>query len=577
LSIQADPRSPERGQYAFLQDIVRQVAYETISKRDRKSKHLAAAEFLAATWSSEEDEVAEIVAAHYLDAYDAAPQDGDAGQIRARAGEMLVRAAERAASLAANAEAQRAFERAIELTEEPLVEAQLHERAGISAYAGTRADEAARHWERSIDLFESAGETHAPARVSARLAEVLWDRGRLEQGLESMQRSLDVLSQEAPDEGVAMLSAQVGRFLFFAGENALGLQRIEEALGFAETLGLPEVLSQALNTRALIIAATGRTQEGLLLLRHALEVALEHDKPSAALRAYYNLADQLSMLDRYEEAVERARNGLALARKVGNRYWEWSLLAFGYPGFALGHWDDVLESRSALPESDWSQARLAFACILNSAVRICIHRGRLEEAARMIELAGELEDSADVQERAYHASAKAALLLASGEASAALRSAEAAWAFRDSQGLNHEAVKEAFVVAVQAALQTGAVERADELLTTVEALAPGHRSHFLDAQLSRFRAQLALRRNEVDEAERRFMSAVGLLRELATPFFLAVVQLEYAEWLIAEHRAEDAGPLLAEADAVFERLDARPWLRRAEQAAGAGAVTGGRS
>ena len=44
--MQADPRSPERGQYAFLQDIVKRVAYETLSLRDRKAKHLAAAEFL---------------------------------------------------------------------------------------------------------------------------------------------------------------------------------------------------------------------------------------------------------------------------------------------------------------------------------------------------------------------------------------------------------------------------------------------------------------------------------------------------------------------------------------------------
>ena len=48
LSVQADPRSPERGQYAFLQDIVKQVAYETISRRERKAKHLAAAEYLLA-------------------------------------------------------------------------------------------------------------------------------------------------------------------------------------------------------------------------------------------------------------------------------------------------------------------------------------------------------------------------------------------------------------------------------------------------------------------------------------------------------------------------------------------------
>ncbi len=36
LSVQADPRSPERGQYAFLQDIVKRVAYETLSRRSGK-------------------------------------------------------------------------------------------------------------------------------------------------------------------------------------------------------------------------------------------------------------------------------------------------------------------------------------------------------------------------------------------------------------------------------------------------------------------------------------------------------------------------------------------------------------
>src|SRR5207245_1671304 len=46
LSIQADPRSPEHGQYGFLQDLVRRVAYETLSKRERKARHLAAAAYL---------------------------------------------------------------------------------------------------------------------------------------------------------------------------------------------------------------------------------------------------------------------------------------------------------------------------------------------------------------------------------------------------------------------------------------------------------------------------------------------------------------------------------------------------
>ncbi len=43
LTLQTDLRSPERGQYAFVQALIREVAYNTLAKRDRKRRHLAAA------------------------------------------------------------------------------------------------------------------------------------------------------------------------------------------------------------------------------------------------------------------------------------------------------------------------------------------------------------------------------------------------------------------------------------------------------------------------------------------------------------------------------------------------------
>jgi tetratricopeptide (TPR) repeat protein len=131
---------------------------------------LAAAQFLGSAWSAEEDEIVEVVAAHYLDAYQAAPDDPDAAELKSKAFEMLVRAAERAASLGANAEAQRAFERAGELTDDALAQAELHERAGVMASIGGRQDDAAANLERASELFESAGATHPAARVSARIA-----------------------------------------------------------------------------------------------------------------------------------------------------------------------------------------------------------------------------------------------------------------------------------------------------------------------------------------------------------------------------------------------------------------------
>ena len=76
LGLQSDPRSPEHGQYGFLQDMLRHVAYETLPKRERRAKHLESAEHLTATLG--EDEVVEVVASHLLEAYRLDPEAEDA-------------------------------------------------------------------------------------------------------------------------------------------------------------------------------------------------------------------------------------------------------------------------------------------------------------------------------------------------------------------------------------------------------------------------------------------------------------------------------------------------------------------
>src|SRR5205807_3621145 len=110
LGVQADPRSPEHGQYGFLQDLLRHVAYETLSKRERRARHLAAAAHLSAAFAADEDEVIEVIASHYLAAHETGPDAADAAEIKEKARAMLARAGERAASLAAAAEARRYFE-----------------------------------------------------------------------------------------------------------------------------------------------------------------------------------------------------------------------------------------------------------------------------------------------------------------------------------------------------------------------------------------------------------------------------------------------------------------------------------
>ncbi|TML72040.1 MAG: zinc-ribbon domain-containing protein [Actinobacteria bacterium] len=558
LALSSDPMSPERGQYAFLQDLVRKVAYDTLTRKERKTLHLAAAGYLRSL--GEEEEVVEVVAAHYLDAYQAAPEEAD--EVRAQAREMLVRAGERAASLGANAEAQAHFERAAELTDDPIAEAELYERAGAIAHAAARTEDAAAYFERAIALFEAEGASHPAARVSARLAESMWDRGRLEQGLETMDRAFEVLSREEPDADLASLAAQLARFSFFAGNLDLGLQRIETALDMAEALALPEVLSNALQTKALILAARGRENESLALLRCALEKALEHDKPSAALRAYYNLADALGHVDRYEEGAQTVRDGVALARRVGSRYWERSFAGQGYPFFALGAWDELVVMTASLMEEEWSQARPAFSNLLTMGVAVNVHRDAVDAAAELVARLEEMGSSADVQERSSYAGGQARLLLAQGRVEEALRTADGAIEGALTLGVTQEYVKELIVVAIEAALALGDLSRADELVAFVDGLPPGRSPQFLQAHSSRFRARLASTRGDATEADRLFKRAAGLFREIAVPFYLAVTLLEHVEALGEHGQATDAEPLATEAREIFERLGAAPLLQR---------------
>jgi tetratricopeptide (TPR) repeat protein len=440
----------------------------------------------------------------------------------------------------------------------------------MMARVGGRSDEGRVHYERAVELFEQHGATHPAARVSARLGEVMWDTGRLREALDRMDAALGLLAAEEADADVAALAAQVGRFQFFAGELEVALERIETALGLAEALGLPEVLSQAVNTKAMILSNQGRVGEAGALVRFALDVALEHDIPSAALRGYNNVADLEARSDRYEQAAAEYRDGLALSRRVGSRAQEWMFLGQTYPLYSLGRWDEALAQAAEVPEEAFSQTRFPFVCFLGNSVTIHCHRGELDAATELIERYAVLRDSADMTERASYAHPEAVLLLARARPADALRVASGGWEVRHAAGFSSESIKETFAVAVDAALVLGDTSRAEQLVADVEAVRSGT-PQSMRAQATRFRARMAAAAGDDERADRLFRGAASLLRELATPFPMAVVMLEHAEWLAARGRSADGEAGLAEARTIFERLRAAPWI---ERAAGVSATSG---
>jgi class 3 adenylate cyclase len=546
FGVQADPRSPEHGQYGFLQDLLRKVAYETLAKADRKMRHLAAAAFLEEHLA--EQEVVEVVASHYLAAYEAAPDAEDAAAIRAKAGDQLARAGERAASLGANEEGERYFAQAAELAEDLLAKAELDEQAGRLAWLAARGEQARAYLDQALAVFEAEGLTGRAARISAILAELDHRDGHPPEAVARLEAALEALAGEDPDEDVAYAAAQLGRFLVLNYQHELAAPRLEFALELAEALRLPNVFAHALTSKSLLFSQHNRLEEARILLEGALDLALANDLHGAAVRAMNNLAVNYESNDQYKAAAELSDRGLELARRVGDRIWEEQFLLGPISAHVLlGQWDVALAREAELGrEGDHSlKAPLVIAeCA----------RGEVARARSRLDSAADLRVSEDVQARSGYLFAEAHVLGAEGKPREALASLEPV--LTGGFGVTFLIMKLSLVEALEAAFALGDTDKLEEFLGSIEALRPGDRPRLLEAHARRFRSKL-----NGDEAGYR--AAASLFRELELPFWLAATLLEHGE-------ASGSAHLLAEARELFSQLGATPWLERAQASLPAG-------
>ena len=554
LGIQADPRSPEHGQYSFLQDLIRHVAYETLSKRERRAKHLAAAAHLESAFPDEE-EIVEVLASHYLDAYQAAPEAEDADEIRTKAHEKLARAGDRAASLAAAREAQRYFEQAAELTGDDVMAAGLQVRAGQMATRRVRYDESRALFERAHSTFQSAGLSHPAARASARLAEVDFYEGHVAEAVARLEHVLETLSSEEPDEDVADVAAQLGRFLGLSGRLDEALPQLERALTLAEALELPEVFVEALISKGTLLGRMSRQHEAEILVGAALERAVAGDHLTAAHRAANNLAAMLETRDAFSESKDISGRGIEIARRIGDRRTEEFMRAGSVStDVALGRWEEALAIAEDVDPTAAYGVQAAYV------VEVDCQRGKVAEARERLGRYTAALDVDDPQVRTMYLLAETIVLRAEGNARHALETAEQAMEQALSRvGVGFIGWKFLCVEALECAFELGDTPKLEGLLDRIEASRAGERSPMLVAHAARFRAKLE---PDASRADARFRRAEALFRESGLVFPLAVTQLEDAERLVAAGRSADAGPLLDEARETFERLEASPWVER---------------
>jgi class 3 adenylate cyclase/tetratricopeptide (TPR) repeat protein len=553
-----DPRSPERGQYQFLQALLRTVAYGTLARRARKAKHLAAARHLERTWPGEARDIAEVLASHYLEAISADPDAEDAATLRSLAREKLTAAGQAAASLALGPEADRYFEHAASLADDDAERGALLEQAGHALWRSGEGEVAEQRLRSAIELYgdsDPANERRATVALAGLLRHHL---GRLEDArslLEPLRAADDDADPVVSAQALAGLSAVVA----FAGELDEALPLLEDALTTLEHEQAWSALADALVTRGIYLIWRGRQQEGTGVLRQALSLAEDHDATSVALRARMNLTQLSLESDQLTRAVEQAQEVLAIARERGDRPLERK--AHGiltWPLAVLGRWDEAASVGSLLiAEEQYVDALFAAA----SMIWIASARGDEQTIERCRTLAVERRGSSYVDTRVCADSVFARDALHRGEPEEALKLTLTALS---EPGVSGDALRESYEISVEAAIALGDAAAIAEVEGFVAGLPPALATPVLRAGRARLQAELA--HQGADEAGARAFEddAISMLRSLDAQALLAVALLERA-------RRQGDGEALAEAREICEELKATRWLERVDQLSGVAA------
>ena len=334
------------GGLRFRHALLREALYDDLLPGERVELHLALARLLEESPAGGEErelETASAVAGHYAAAGDqpAALRAGVQAALAARAVHAYGEAAEQA-------------ERALELWPRvpnaaqsiPLDHVDLL--ALAAAAHGVSGDRARAEvlFERALNEVDQASDPRRYARLLERLSRIQWSLNRGLEAADTAKRAMALLPADESSVERASLMAWVARIRFLRGHFRDAIEDAEAALSAAGAACDPHAEGEVLNTLGMARIALGDVDDGVALLRRAIDLARAEDDLDNLGYAYSNLADLLGLAGRTEEALETAREGLQSVPRRLARLHDWSMLTVAQMSFEAGDWESA---RAHLP------------------------------------------------------------------------------------------------------------------------------------------------------------------------------------------------------------------------------------
>ena len=539
LRIEVDPRSPERGQFGFVQSLIREVAYSTLGRRERRSLHLSAARYYE---SLGDEELAGILAAHYLDAYRAQPDGPEGEAVAAQARVALRGASERAAALGSHLQALGYLEHALEVTRDTADRAATVDAAAVEALHAGVPSKARQLAEDAVRLRRELSDRGPVLMATARLGRALVYMGAIDDALVVLEAAAAEFRDLVETPAYVGLAAELSRAYMRSGQSERAVETADHVLPTAARLELDRDVLELLINSGTALQHT-RMIEGASMLLGVIQLARLRELPEVEIRAIINLS---FIVEAEDPRLSETGRALELVRRFGMRnflgYLIWNAAE---EGLGAGNWDWAIAA-----ESEWVASAVTDEQrrdVEGSASGVLIFRGEVDDAGLDRLLEG-LDSNSDSQARSAALLTRARHALVTGRLS-------------DSHALAMEAVgtsqahqREAAVVAARAAIWSGAVEDARRARDVLEA----HHGRAARNGLRSVDAGIAALEGRRVEALAGYREATRVWREFGLDFTLALTELDMV-FALGTREAEAAG-VVDEARTILTRLRAAPLL-----------------
>ena len=316
LDIEDDPRSPERGQYRFVQSLIREIAYGRLNRDERRSKHRAVAEYFE---SFEDPELAGIISSHYIGAFEATPESSERDELADRALHALTDAASRAADLHSHLQAMDLLDQAIDLTQDEDTKARLSVRALESANLQAEVERGLEYAASARSFYQEARDVKGVRWVATAQSDLLNSHYRSPDALAAV---VEVYSEmDSIDDAIDVrLAAEAARSFSLTARVDEAIEACDRVLATASDFDLAQTYLDTLITKATAVAFANRRLEAYTIFRGVAIEAENRGLLREALRAINNL--QVVIYQRNPKAtIELGQRSLDLARQAGDHSW----------------------------------------------------------------------------------------------------------------------------------------------------------------------------------------------------------------------------------------------------------------